>query len=1363
MSSGCAGVTSAGQTTGTGDPPPTLAVTVNSLPTGATQTAYSAVLSASGGTTPYTWSISSGQLPTGLSLNASSGAISGTPTAAGAFTFTAKVTDSGSPAQTASAGLSITITSSKTPMQISVTALPAGETGASYRAILSATGGTAPYTWSLASGSLPAGLALSTSGDITGTPTQAGTTSFTVKATDSSSPAETATQSLSITIAAAGGPLQITTLSLPSGQVGTAYSTSLAAIGGTTPYSWSVTSGSLPAGVSLNATSGAISGTPTTAETSSFTIQVKDSSVTPGTATRSFSVTIAAAQPPTISTSSLPGGTVGTAYSTTLAATGGKTPYTWSISSGSLPAGLSLAASTGVISGTPTTSGTASFTVQVKDANSSTATKSLSIVVAAAQPPTISTSSLPGGTVGTSYSTTLAATGGKTPYTWSITSGSLPAGLSLASSTGVISGTPTTSGTASFTVQVKDANNSTATKSLSIVVAAAAQPPTISTSSLPGGTVGTAYSTTLAATGGTTPYTWSVTSGALPAGLSIAASTGVISGTPTTSGTASFTVQVKDANNSTATKSLSIVVAAAAQPPSISTSSLPGGTVNSSYSTTLTATGGKTPYSWSISSGSLPAGLSLAASTGIISGTPTASGTSSFTVKVTDSSSPAQTATKSLSIAVTAPALQITTASLPGGIVGTSYSAVMVASGGTSPYTWSLSSGSLPAGLSLSSAGQITGTPTTAASSSFTVKVTDSASNTATEGLSISVLAPNGSDPLNTSYQPTPNCTSGFPSNIWITNDLVKVRQDSGTPGTTYCALIWGTQNEFVDFQVHLHDTGSGTPDMSVTISNLVGPNPSNTTTISASTNSIVVYREAYQHVTTKTASGDTFYNTAGYFPDALIPAVDPYFHQTTNAWPVSVPAGDNQSAWIDILVPKTAPSGYYTGTVTVTSGSTILGTYPVVLGVWQWPGGGYMPSTATLKSDYALDTEAFCVAIYGSYNACSAYPGAGGSSDTAIAYMDADGASMFLDHRMSLFDPPYAYDDYGRISGMPYGPLLNGSTANAHAPTMLVGAKGTNAEIYGASPGDYSTWAANWASYGYTGTLEAFNVSEPSGSAWTSINTRGAEAHATTPKLSTMASTDLVNVTANGALDNLDVIVANWTLMQPIGGVNTRSTYNTWLAGNCCGTGSPTRQLWSYISCSNGGTCGNGTIGPSNYTYANVDVDGVPAANQAEQWLDYWNGQTGFLYYDVDCYWVGGCYTGSPNNPWTAAVYAFGNNGDGTLAYPSSFGGTNYVTNSSGGALTTPLWIPSIRMKEIRDGEQDYEYLNVLTNNGEGVFAMGEASSWITNSYTFDVSAGSGAGTLTAARCALGGAIHQLTYSSSAGPTCQASSGSAP
>ncbi|MGB7731153.1 MAG: Ig domain-containing protein [Candidatus Acidiferrum sp.] len=269
--------------------------------------------------------------------------------------------------------------------------------------------------------------------------------------------------------------------------------------------------------------------------------------------------------------------------------------------------------------------------------------------------------------------------------------------------------------------------------------------------SLPGGTAEKAYSETLTASGGTAPYSWSVSAGMLPAGLTLAAAIGTISGTPTTAGSFSFTAMVTDSSTptaETATQPLSITVTAAPAPVSITTTSLANGQQGTTYSASLAATGGTTPYTWSISASSLPPGLNLNASTGAISGTPTAAGTFGFTVKVTDSTTPtAQSATQKLSIAVAAAQtpVSITTTFLPEGQQGNTYTATLLtARGGVTPYSWSVSAGALPAGLTLSSSGTLSGVPTASGSFAVTIKVKDSTTPTAetnTASFTITIVA----------------------------------------------------------------------------------------------------------------------------------------------------------------------------------------------------------------------------------------------------------------------------------------------------------------------------------------------------------------------------------------------------------------------------------------------------------------------------------------------------------------------------------------------------------------------------------------------------------------------------------------------
>jgi hypothetical protein len=270
----------------------------------------------------------------------------------------------------------------------------------------------------------------------------------------------------------------------------------------------------------------------------------------------------------------------------------------------------------------------------------------------------------------------------------------------------------------------------------------------IATAGLPSATVGIAYNQSTSATGGVTPYVWTLSGGTLPSGIALGAS-GVLSGTPTASGSFAFTLRVTDAASQTATRALTIQVIAGL---SITTTSVPTANTGASYSQQLVATGGTAPYSWTIASGTPPPGLNLN-SAGILSGTPTTAGSSTFNVQVSDGAS--RTDTQALTVTVNS-SLSIGTTSLPGGTTGTNYSQQLVAAGGASAYTWSLTSGTLPDGLSLSSAGVLSGTPTTPGSSGFTVRVADAGGGSATRALILSIVAPVG-----ITTQMLPPATSG--------------------------------------------------------------------------------------------------------------------------------------------------------------------------------------------------------------------------------------------------------------------------------------------------------------------------------------------------------------------------------------------------------------------------------------------------------------------------------------------------------------------------------------------------------------------------------------------------------------------------
>ena len=353
----------------------------------------------------------------------------------------------------------------------------------------------------------------------------------------------------------------------------------------------------------------------------------------------------------------------------------------------------------------------------------------------------IVTTSLPSGTMGAAYSASLRASGGKQPYSWSLKSGSLPAGLSL-SRAGAISGTPAGQGTfSSLVFQAVDASDSTA-DSGALKMMINPEVLRIMTSSLPGSEVGAAYSAALQGSGGTTPYKWSLKSGALPGGLSLNSNTGAITGTPTTAGTVdSLVFQLTDANQTHADSGkfdLQVIAG-----PSVVTASLPTSEVGAAYSASLQATGGTGSYVWSLKSGVLPAGLSLSA--GLIAGTPTAPGNfGSLVFQVTDTKN-VNALSGQLNIQ-TASAPGVVTAFLPMDNAGTPYSVALQANGGTLPYRWSLQSGTLPAGLLFNPAtGAITGTPTTPTINTLVFQVTDAFTvSAASNGLNLQINDVNG-------------------------------------------------------------------------------------------------------------------------------------------------------------------------------------------------------------------------------------------------------------------------------------------------------------------------------------------------------------------------------------------------------------------------------------------------------------------------------------------------------------------------------------------------------------------------------------------------------------------------------------------
>jgi hypothetical protein len=349
--------------------------------------------------------------------------------------------------------------------------------------------------------------------------------------------------------------MYISTSSITAGVTGTAFSQTLTQSLGVGAVTWAVQAGStLPAGLTLSP-AGVLSGTPTVVGSYSYTLQITDT--TGETMPRAFTQTVTGAAALTIATSTLPDGFVGTSYSQTFVATGGSgSGKVWILASGTLPAGLGLS-SGGILSGTPTTVATYNFTIRVTDSASNTTTRAFTVGVTNVNPTITTISPLTPGAIGVPLTRNLAATGGTTPYTWSVVSGSLPAGLSLASSTGIISGTPTTSGTSSFTIRCTDSAAHTNDKAFTFQVTAAVS---LLSKTPNAGSLNVPYSYTFTAQNGVAPYSFSPSQAELlPTGLTLA-STGVMSGTPTVSGTFNFSVFVFDSAGMQDSAAVSVIV-----------------------------------------------------------------------------------------------------------------------------------------------------------------------------------------------------------------------------------------------------------------------------------------------------------------------------------------------------------------------------------------------------------------------------------------------------------------------------------------------------------------------------------------------------------------------------------------------------------------------------------------------------------------------------------------------------------------------------------------------------------------------------------------------------------------------------------
>jgi hypothetical protein len=627
-------------------------------------------------------------------------------------------------------------------------AVTTGTVNSAFSQVFTQSGGAAPVTFSTLS-ALPAGITLATNGTLSGTPTASGTFPVVVNVTDVNGCIGTgATYSLVISCQA----ITVTNPAVTTGTVNSAFSEVFTQSGGVAPVTFT-TASVLPTGISL-AAGGTLSGTPTVKGTFPITVTATDTYGCTGTSA-AYDLVISC-QTITVTNPAVTTGTVNTAFSQTFTQVGGigtfapATPVIFATVS-TLPAGLTLAAG-GTLSGTPTVTGTFPIVVTATDANGCVGTGTTYNLVIGCQTIAVTNPAVTTGTAGATFNQTFTQSGGIAPVTFA-TASALPAGISLAAS-GTLSGTPTVTGNFPITVTATDNNGCTGTGATYTLVISC---PTVSVTNpaVTTGTTGSAFSQTFTQSGGVAPITFS-TASVLPAGLLFAAN-GTLSGTPTVTGNFPITVTATDTNGCTGTGATYTLVISC---PTITVNNpaVTTGTAGSAFSQIFTQSGGIAPATFSTGS-ALPAGLSLAAN-GTLSGTPTATGTFPITVTATDAYGCTGTGAV-YTLVISCAVITVTPVSLPGGTTGTAYSQTITASDGTAPYTYSVTSGALPAGLTLSAAGLLSGIPSASGTFPITVTATDAHSCSGSQAYSLVIVPETPSTPIITDMIDNDPCAQG--------------------------------------------------------------------------------------------------------------------------------------------------------------------------------------------------------------------------------------------------------------------------------------------------------------------------------------------------------------------------------------------------------------------------------------------------------------------------------------------------------------------------------------------------------------------------------------------------------------------------
>lgn len=491
------------------------------------------------------------------------------------------------------------------------------------------------------------------------------------------------------------------------------------------------------------------------------------------------------------------------------------------------------------------------------------------------------------------------------------------------------------------------------------------------------------------------------------------------------------------------------------------------------------------------------------------------------------------------------------------------------------------------------------------------------------------------------------------------THTLVKLQPGDAPPADS-TARISAAANEIEAFQAVVSGGTAGLKGVSMKMSDLVGP-----ATIPAS--EVMLYRAAYMDVRNLSDAN----GRKGRTPDALIPDVDRYFGEKRNAFPFDVPAGENRTVWVDVHVPPGTPAGNYQGTLEVTSAAGDVERVAVELEVFPFE----LPSTPHYRSSYGLSWNATCKAHHGDvwcsgneaqYDQLRVLYGIAGLDNrmtfSGVAGATVPGSNGNLD-----------FSRYDRV----YGPLLDGT-----APTRLPGAKLTSIEVWQTNPkaADYTTWASHFRDKGWFDVLFDYTCDEPPLTcAWSDIKPQQDAVHAGDPAMQSLVTTTVAHLKDHGLYESTDIIVPVVNFVEGKSGDYAGDQSSAYRQAAADG-----KTVWIYSSCMShgcGGSVGGEYEDPALKGWPSVAIDHTALQNRALPWVAYRFGFSGELYWDSAYAFV------TKSDPWVDQ-WDFTGNGDGTLLYPgkpSKIGGT------------TDIPVESVRMKQIRDGIEDYEYLKQL------------------------------------------------------------------